>query len=306
MSKTGIGYAYAFIAYSLWGLLPVYWKLLSFANPYEILSHRILWSFVFALLLIIVLKRENPLILLRKKKNILIVAATGVTISINWLVYIYAINSGFIVEASLGYYINPLVSVFLGVFFLKEKLAALQKIALVLSAAGVAYLTVRYGKFPWIALGLAFSFAAYGLLKKLFALDTIGSLMLETMFVSPLALGFLIFGAFSGSGPWASHFLYRLPLSPVLFAACGIVQPLLGTPVCGRGVHDASAPFTLHCTSLPDAHVGRQRLESRRSGFRSGDRRGLQNRLRGSDPVVGGFDSHVAPPLLRGLPRADA
>jgi chloramphenicol-sensitive protein RarD len=223
MSKTGIGYAYAFIAYSLWGILPVYWKLLSFANPYEILSHRILWSFVFALLLIIVLKRENPLILLRKKKNILIVAATGVTISINWLVYIYAINSGFIVEASLGYYINPLVSVFLGVFFLKEKLAALQKVALVLSAAGVAYLTIRYGKFPWIALGLAFSFAAYGLLKKLFALDTIGSLMLETMFVSPLALGFLVFGVVSGSGPWASHFLYRLPLSPVLFAACGIV-----------------------------------------------------------------------------------
>ncbi len=188
------GVIYAAGAYILWGLFPLYWKNLDAVPALEILSHRIVWSLVFMLLLLTV--RHNWAWLkpaLHSKRTLLIFLLTGALLSVNWLTYIWAVNAGFIIETSLGYFINPLVSVLLGVVFLRERLRSGQWLAIAIAAVGVLYLTVSYGALPWISLVLAFSFGSYGLLRKIAPLGSQEGLTLETAWMFIPAFLYLLF-----------------------------------------------------------------------------------------------------------------
>lgn len=185
------GYLSAIGAYLIWGLLPIYWKQLQHIPALEILSHRIIWSFVFVLILLWLRGNWSWLPELRKPKTILTFLASTLLLSINWLVYIWAVNSNYIIETSLGYFINPLVNVLLGVLVLRESLNGLQWISVALAAAGVAYLTIEYGRLPWIALTLAICFGLYGLLRKQATLRSLPGLGVETAFVTLPALIFV-------------------------------------------------------------------------------------------------------------------
>lgn len=187
--------------YILWGLFPIYWKWLHEVPALQIIGHRISWSFIL-LIVVILLSRQwqsfRSVALTPKTIGIYSVAA--VLLSVNWLVYVWGVNAGFIVETSLGYFINPLFSVLLGVVFLRERLRPVQWIPVALVTAGVIYLTVTYGRPPWIALSLAFTFGLYGLVKKLAPLGSLYGLTLETGLVFPIALLYLAFVGFTGTG----------------------------------------------------------------------------------------------------------
>jgi chloramphenicol-sensitive protein RarD len=181
-------------AYVMWGLVPLYWPLLKPASAMEILSHRVVWSLVF-LLIIVYLKKlfgDVKEALLNKRKMILLFFAS-IFITINWGVFIWAVNNGHVIETSLGYFINPLVSVALGVIVLKEKLRALQKIAVSLTFVAVTFLTLTLGHPPYIALSLAFSFGFYGLVKKMANVKAIPSLTLESLMITPFFAIFLYY-----------------------------------------------------------------------------------------------------------------
>jgi chloramphenicol-sensitive protein RarD len=168
-------------AYILWGLLPAYWKLLSGVPAYEILSHRMLWSLLLTLGIIVLLGRKEIFFrAARERKNLVTFSITALLLAINWLLYIWAVNAGFIVEASLGYFINPLINVLFGMVFFRERLRALQWVAIAFAVLGVLYLTLYYGRFPWIAMVLAVTFAIYGLLHKQNPLGALDGLCLET------------------------------------------------------------------------------------------------------------------------------
>lgn len=186
------GFWYAFGAYGLWGLLPIYWKLLQAVPAFEILLHRMVWSLLFLALLLYATGRWRGLrASLRDRRTLWIYGAAAILLTGNWWIYIWAVNSGFIVETSLGYFINPLVNVVLGVVFFKERLRKLQWLAIGLAALGVGYLTLVYGRPPWISLALAFSFALYGTLKKIAPLGASEGLTLETALMSVPALAVL-------------------------------------------------------------------------------------------------------------------
>ena len=204
------GIFYAVLAYLSWGVLPLFWKHLDTIPAVDILAHRILWSSVFTLAICLLMKRHELRKYFSDLKSVFRLAVTGILVSTNWGVYIYAVNSGQIVEASLGYFINPLVCIVLGMVFLGEKLNKTQLAAFLLAMAGVAYLTINYGHFPWIALVLALSFGVYGLMKKQMNYDSMSALAVETTLVAPLALGYLAFGA-SGAA-------ITLPFNEMFFA----------------------------------------------------------------------------------------
>ncbi|MBV6685342.1 EamA family transporter RarD [Bacillus sp. JRC01] len=196
ISQTGI--AYTALSYLLWGILPIYWKFLGDVPADEILANRIFWSFWFMLLFLFVTRRFRGFTSylktsLTKKKQVLALLVASLLISANWFIYIWAVNTDQMVEASLGYYINPLVSILLGVFILKEKLSKAQILSFGLAAAGVLVLTLSYGDFPWIAFGLAFSFGLYGLAKKLIQVESSIGLTLETMTIAPVSIVYLLF-----------------------------------------------------------------------------------------------------------------
>lgn len=183
------GIIYGIAAYFMWGVFPIYWKLLKGVLPLEILLHRMLWSLVFVVLILAVRKDWAWLEVLRRRpRYALLFLASGALLSFNWFIFIWSVNSGFIVEASLGYFINPLINVAFGVIFLKERLRPGQLIAIFIAALGVAYLTVNYGAFPWIALSLACTFALYGLLRKIAPLESLEGLTVETAFMLAPAL----------------------------------------------------------------------------------------------------------------------
>ncbi|MDQ0337473.1 chloramphenicol-sensitive protein RarD [Caldalkalibacillus uzonensis] len=188
-----IGAWYAIAAYAAWGLLPLYWKLLENIPALEILAHRIIWSFVFVALILAVsskwpqLKKEC-LSICRNRKQSLALMSSAVVISANWLIYIWAVNNDRVIETSLGYYINPLFSVLLGIVVLKERLTFWQSWSFVLATIGVLIITVKYGTIPWIALSLALSFALYGLAKKIANLNAMIGLAFETLLTLPVAL----------------------------------------------------------------------------------------------------------------------
>src|SRR3954463_7411604 len=180
-----LGVASGLTAYALWGLFPLYFPLLKPAGGLEIVAHRVLWSLVFVSVLITVVRRWS---LVRAagtdRRTVLILAGAAVLISGNWLVFVYGVNSGHVVETSLGYFINPLVSVLLGVVVFAERLRPLQWTAVGLAAVAVGVLTVDYGRPPWIALSLALTFGLYGLMKKLVRVEAAPGLFLETAIVA--------------------------------------------------------------------------------------------------------------------------
>lgn len=189
--KQGIFFGLA--AYVLWGILPVYWKALELVSPFEILSSRFMWSCVFVFLLIIFQKKwplfakEVKQVFSNVKTGAAMVAA-GITISFNWGTFIWAVNNGHIVETSMGYYINPLVSILFAVVFLRERLDKMQLAAITCAFIGVASMVYSFGKISWVSLTLAFTFALYGLLKKILPVSALTSIMLETLLITPLAL----------------------------------------------------------------------------------------------------------------------
>ncbi len=198
------GVIYAAASYVAWGLLPIYWKSLHNVPASQILSHRIVWSLLFVGL-ILTLRRNwgwlRPAIV--RPRVLMTFVLSGILLGINWFVYIWGVNAGFIVETSLGYFINPLVNVLLGYIFLKERLRPVQWLALSVALGGVLYLTVSYGAFPWIALTLAFTFGTYGLLRKTAALNSAEGLFLETAVLFLPAFGFLLLQERGGVGAFA-------------------------------------------------------------------------------------------------------
>jgi len=195
------GILYGVGAYALWGLFPLYWKQLHAVNTLQVIGHRIGWSFILLMVYIVATgqwKRFRSVAFTRKTIGMYSIA--GVLLSINWLIYVWGVNSGFIVETSLGYFINPLLSVLLGVIFLRERLRPMQWVPVGIAAIGVAYLAFVYGHLPWIALTLAFSFGFYGFVKKLSPLGSLYGLTLETGILFPVALIYLAIVGFNGTG----------------------------------------------------------------------------------------------------------
>lgn len=213
-------------AYSIWGFFPVYWKMLKHVPALQLLGHRIGWSFILLVVVLLVSKRWNDFrkaIATPKIQRTYLAAA--ILIGVNWLTYVWAVNAGFIVETSLGYFINPLVSVLLGVILLKEQIRTWQWIAIGLAAVGVLYLTISYGTLPWIALTLAFSFGFYGLVKKTAPLNSIQGLTLETGILFLPSVAWLIYSDVVGGGA----FLHTGSISDLLMIGAGLATtiPLL-------------------------------------------------------------------------------
>ncbi|MBW4715906.1 EamA family transporter RarD [Saccharothrix obliqua] len=188
---TNRGIAFGIGAYFLWGIVPAYWPLLAPAGSVEILAHRIAWSLVFMLGLTALLGRWAGLRSLSRRGWLMVTAASAL-IAVNWGVYIHSVNTGHVVEAALGYFINPLVSVLLGVLVLRERLRGPQYAAIGVALAAVVVLAVDYGRLPWISLALACSFGLYGLLKKTVPLDATASLTAESVVLAPIAVGYLL------------------------------------------------------------------------------------------------------------------
>jgi chloramphenicol-sensitive protein RarD len=188
-------------AYLIWGFFPIYLKALLVVPALQIMLHRVVWAFVFVMLIVIFRKRWPGIrISLRNPRVILTYTLTAVLLAVNWLIYIYGINSGQVVETSLGYFINPLLSVALGVIFLRERLRPLQWLPVGLAGLGVLYLTLQYGALPWIALALAFSFGMYGLIKKIAPLGAVDSLFVETGIIFLPALFYIFLSNNQGVG----------------------------------------------------------------------------------------------------------
>jgi chloramphenicol-sensitive protein RarD len=188
-------------AYGVWGLLPLYWRALHQVSALQLISHRMVWSSVLITGILLVQRRLRSFLSEAfSAKTLLVYGAAALLLGVNWLTYVWAVNAGFVVETSLGYFINPLLSVLLGVFFYAEKLRPMQWTSVGLAAAGVTYLAFDYGRLPWIALVLAFSFALYGLVKKSAPLASLDGLALETGLLFVPATTILVLAERSGSG----------------------------------------------------------------------------------------------------------
>ncbi|MGD9009198.1 MAG: EamA family transporter RarD [Desulfobacteraceae bacterium] len=191
-SRTAIGYISALSSGLIWGVSPIYFKALSAVPPMEILMHRMVWSFLLLLILLFALRRWHRWLALIGNRRIMpIFIVTTLLVAGNWFVYIWAVTNGFIVQASLGYFIYPLVSVMLGVVFLRERLRLVQTMAVLLAGAGVAYMAVSHGQVPWISLALAFSFSIYALIRKVAEADALEGLTAETLLMSVPAILYL-------------------------------------------------------------------------------------------------------------------
>lgn len=206
-SQNSMGVLATGLSYLLWGILPIYWKSVGSVPAGEVLAHRIIWSLVFMLLILLLLGKlkmvatEMKYVFTHKKQAMSMILAS-VLISINWLVFIFAVESNQVVEASLGYYINPLLNVFLATFFLKERLNKAEWVSVAIAAGGVLCLTLYYGTFPWAALTLAATFGFYGLIKKKVSIGAWTGLTIETLIMTPFALIFLFFFDHSSVSLW--------------------------------------------------------------------------------------------------------
>jgi chloramphenicol-sensitive protein RarD len=220
------GVVYALAAYVIWGLFPIYWKLLQDVPAPQLVGHRVVWSCVI-LCAVILLARDwgNFAALARAPRVVGVYVIAALLIASNWLVFIWAINAGYVIECSLGYFIVPLVNVLLGVMFLHERLRAWQWFSLGLAAAGLLYLTFVYGAVPWIGLAVGFSFGIYGLVKKTAPLGSLHGLTLETGILLLPALAYLLYCDARGGGA----FLHGGVSRDLLLAGCGVVTtiPLL-------------------------------------------------------------------------------
>jgi chloramphenicol-sensitive protein RarD len=229
------GIWYALGAYLCWGLFPIYWKWLHHVPALQLIGHRIGWSFIMLAAVILATKQWTAFRAAVKVPKVLrIYFFAAILIGINWLTYVWAVNAGFIVETSLGYFINPLLSVLMGVIFLRERLRPFQWLPLGLAAAGVIYLAFAYGSLPWIALTLAFSFATYGLVKKTAPLGSLYGLSLETGILFIPAVAYIIFVDVSGTGA----FLRTNPVTDLLLVGAGLATtiPLLMFSAAARSI----------------------------------------------------------------------
>jgi chloramphenicol-sensitive protein RarD len=220
MTESRRGLLLGVAAYSIWGLFPLYWPLLEPAGAVEILAHRMLWSLVTMGVLVLVLARTasfRRVIAVRRVALLLALAATLITV--NWAVYIWGVNNGHVVETALGYFINPLVTVLMGVFILGERLRPWQWVAMGVAGLAVVVLTIDYGRLPWVALVLALTFGSYGLCKKQAGAPAIESITFETMLIGPLALGYVVWLGAQGDSNFASHGVGH----SLLFMSTGIV-----------------------------------------------------------------------------------
>lgn len=234
-----LGVMYGLAAYVLWGVLPIYWKTLHEVSAFQILASRFIWSAFFVFFLLVVTGKwklflaETQEIFSTWKTGLSMVSA-AIAITFNWGIFIWAVEAGRIVETSMGYYINPLVSVLFGVVFLRERLTGLQKIAVAWAVAGIAIIIIKAGSLPWIAVGLAGTFATYGLLKKLIKAQALTSIMLETLLISPLALYYLYYVSEHGGNAYQS----ADGLTLALLAGAGVVTatPLILFTACAKAV----------------------------------------------------------------------
>jgi chloramphenicol-sensitive protein RarD len=213
-------------AYTIWGLVPLYWKLLTHVPAIQVLGHRIVWSLAVLIILVAAMRRNGRATLGAVSRRVVgLYAIAAALIAANWFLYIYAVNAGFIVETSLGYYITPLVNVLFGVVVFHERMRPAQWVAIAIATVGVVQLTFAYGALPWIAFGLAASFGSYGLAKKKAPLDPVEGLTLETAILAPVAILFLVMLHRSGEGA----FLRSGATSDALMIGGGLVTtvPLL-------------------------------------------------------------------------------
>ncbi len=225
MKNTKTGLIFGLSAYILWGLFPLYWPLLEPAGAFEIVGHRAVWSLVFCVIALTITKAIKPAIAtMRRPKVFLKLLAATALISINWIVYIWATNNGHVVEASLGYYINPIIMIAIGIILLKEKMRKLQWASVSIAALGVLVLTIDYGRLPWVALALALSWGTYGFIKKQLGLGALEGLGIETAIAAPFYLAYLTWLGVNGNGHFGTS-----PGLTLLLIGSGVVTaiPLL-------------------------------------------------------------------------------
>jgi chloramphenicol-sensitive protein RarD len=207
MRNYKVGLALGISAYLTWGLFPLYWPLLKPANPVEIVSHRAVWTFVFCIALLLYTgKLGSTFALLKDRRVLLRLILSTMLISVNWLVYIWGVNHGHVVECALGYYINPLIIIAFGVFLLGEKMRTLQWASVSIATVGVIVLAIDYGRPPWIALALATSWGSYGLVKKQLGLGALEGLAIETTLSLLPYGGYLVWLGAKGTGQFGHHF----------------------------------------------------------------------------------------------------
>jgi chloramphenicol-sensitive protein RarD len=224
-SEHSLGLLFGVSSYILWGLFPLYWPLLQPASPLEIVSHRAVWTLVFCLIVLALAKQLHSTIAIVKKPKIMAgLFLTTILVSINWLTYIWATNNGHVVEAALGYYINPLIIIAFGVLLLREKMRPLQWLAVGIATVGVAILTFDYGRLPWVAISLALSWGTYGLVKKKLDLGALNGLAIETLISFIPYVGYLIYLGNQGTGQFGQS-----PGLTILLISAGAVTaiPLL-------------------------------------------------------------------------------
>jgi chloramphenicol-sensitive protein RarD len=225
-SQAGVGVLLGFVAYALWGLFPLYFHLLGDIPPVEVVANRVVWSLAFLVILTTATRTwSSTIAAARSWRNVATLAVAAAFLALNWGVYVYAVGSNQIIEASLGYFINPLVSVGLGVLFLRERLRTGQWLAVGTAVLAVAVLTFSYGRLPWISLILAFSFGLYGLFKKQVGVGAVESLTLETATLMPVAIGIMMVMAVSGQSAMTSGDLHTVALLVLLGPVTAI--PLL-------------------------------------------------------------------------------
>ncbi|MBU2512707.1 EamA family transporter RarD [bacterium] len=237
-----IGITSAISAYLIWGLSPIYWKELHNLPALEIITHRIVWSFLLLFILILVFKQGREFFLvIRNPKMMMIMLVTSIVISVNWWVYIWSVNNGLIIQASLGYYINPLVNVLLGMIFLKERLRRFQLFAVILAVIGVSYLVIFYKTFPWVSLTLAFSFGFYALIRKIVVISSLVGLTIETLILSIPAVSYLLYLNSQGHGSFKE---VSLQLDLMLIGAALVTAlPLLLFNLAGKRLMLATLGF---------------------------------------------------------------
>lgn len=260
MSEQRRGVFFGVVAYVLWGAFPLYFPLLKPAGALEILAHRIVWSLAVVLLAVVLVRRwPHVVAVLRDRRRLGLLAAAAVAITGNWVTYIWGVNNGRIVEASLGYFTTPLVSMFLGVVVLRERLRRLQWVAVGVAALAVLVLTLDYGHLPWVALVLAFSFGSYGLLKKSAAVGPVESLAIETAVLAPFAAAYLIFlgatarGTFTSHGPGHLVLLLSLGVATVVPLAC-FGAAAIRVPLFTIGLLQYLAPILQFAVGVLVAH----------------------------------------------------
>ena len=245
------GLGYGILAYLIWGFFPVYFKALASVPPLQVVCHRIVWSVLFLWIIIgwrgrwsIVRNAFND------RRAVTLLTGSALLIATNWLVFIIAVGHAQVIQASLGYFITPFVSVLLGFLFFHERLRRLQLVSLLLAAAGVVLLTIQQGNFPWVAILLALTFGSYGLFRKIVTVDSLTGLTVETLLLGPLALGYLLYVSWQGSGAFTAQGLQTGTL--LVLSGIATAVPLLLFASAARRLRLATIGFLQYLT--PSMH----------------------------------------------------